>query len=293
MNTPTASGAPELASHRFTEVFPLMDGDGLAELAADIKERGLDEPIVLFGGAIADGRNRYVACQAAGVAPVFDEFTGSEEELLGWVMARNLQRRHLSPSQRALIAAEVAEPRFRRRGRRAIQEDDKALAVAARTVNVHVRTAQYAATLRKRGIAPLVELVRGGEMSLKVADKIATQTKTRQRRLVAAGPAAMVREYRRLGGKGSGSAEELAAIRAARHAAARPAPKTRAWDLRFTSFGKTLGACGRDEIEAEFNRLAENERLLRALLGRLPATGTVEESIGEAEFAAMLEAARQ
>ena len=46
-------------SHRFAEIFPLIEGDAFAELAADIKAHGLREPIVVFENKILDGRNHF------------------------------------------------------------------------------------------------------------------------------------------------------------------------------------------------------------------------------------------
>jgi hypothetical protein len=56
--------------------------------------------------AILDGRNRYRACLAAGVGPVFRPFTGDDP--IRFVLAANIHRRHLTESQRAMIAAQIA-----------------------------------------------------------------------------------------------------------------------------------------------------------------------------------------
>jgi hypothetical protein len=57
--------------------FPLLPEEELQELAEDIKLRGLLHPIVVFHGQILDGRNRLAACEVAGVAPRFIEWSGS------------------------------------------------------------------------------------------------------------------------------------------------------------------------------------------------------------------------
>ena len=95
-----------LEPHPFAALFPELPPEELIQLARDIKERGLLEPIILHKGLILDGRNRYRACQIAGVKPRIEEFDAkaakrSPEE---FVLSRNLRRRHLSVGQKAAIA---------------------------------------------------------------------------------------------------------------------------------------------------------------------------------------------
>ena len=96
----------ELGAHPLAEMFPLMDGEDLTALAEDIKQHGLNQPIIIYEGLILDGRNRFKACQLAGVGPVFDNYQG--DDALGYVLSLNLHRRHLTSSQRAALAAEIA-----------------------------------------------------------------------------------------------------------------------------------------------------------------------------------------
>jgi hypothetical protein len=97
--------------HPLATLFPELPPDELAELASDIKARGQLEPIILYKGRILDGRNRYRACQIAGVKPQTEDFDAkatkrSPEEL---VLSRNLRRRHLTVGQKAAIALDWSE----------------------------------------------------------------------------------------------------------------------------------------------------------------------------------------
>ncbi|MBT3381167.1 MAG: ParB N-terminal domain-containing protein [Lentisphaerae bacterium] len=93
-----------LEPHPLSNLLPMMSEDELKKLRADILEVGLKEPIMLFEGKILDGRNRYRACQDLGVEPTFEEFDGTADEALDYVLAKNVQRRQLSGSQRAIVA---------------------------------------------------------------------------------------------------------------------------------------------------------------------------------------------
>ena len=93
--------------HELCKMFPEADEQTLKEMAEDIKENGQNEPIILYEGKILDGRNRLLACEIAGVEPSFIQFSG--EEPLQFVLSKNLYRRHLSDSQRAMMAHKVWE----------------------------------------------------------------------------------------------------------------------------------------------------------------------------------------
>jgi ParB-like chromosome segregation protein Spo0J len=76
-------------------------------LKADIGENSLLDPITTYQGQIVDGRNRYRACRELGIEPRTVEWSGTGS-LLDFVVSRNDRRRHLTDSQRALVAARVA-----------------------------------------------------------------------------------------------------------------------------------------------------------------------------------------
>lgn len=92
--------------HPVADLFPMLGDEELQELAADIRERGLLQPIVLdTDGRILDGRNRYSACQLAGVEPQFVTYDGDDPS--GYALAVNINRRHLTQGQKAMIAAKA------------------------------------------------------------------------------------------------------------------------------------------------------------------------------------------
>lgn len=95
-----------MQTHPLADLFPLIQGNEFDELVSSIKAHGLREPITLINDVILDGRNRFRACQASGVEPRFEEFTGDDP--YAFVADKNLHRRHLNPSQLGLIGAKMA-----------------------------------------------------------------------------------------------------------------------------------------------------------------------------------------
>ena len=92
--------------HELASLFPMLPETEINLLAQDIKTNGLMSPITLYGDKILDGRNRYKACELAGVEPFFTEYTGNDP--LQYVISLNLSRRHLNESQRAVVAEKIA-----------------------------------------------------------------------------------------------------------------------------------------------------------------------------------------
>jgi hypothetical protein len=62
--------------------------------------------VIIYENKILDGRNRYLACQKAGIEPRFEQFTGNNP--LDFVISTNLHQRNLYESQRAVIAKRLA-----------------------------------------------------------------------------------------------------------------------------------------------------------------------------------------
>lgn len=102
-------------NHPVADLFPMMDTSALNALAADIEANGLREAIVLHEDKVLDGRSRLAACQLAGVEPRFEQYVPAGS-LTAYVLSKNLHRRHMTPSQLALVAAN-ARPLFEEEAR--------------------------------------------------------------------------------------------------------------------------------------------------------------------------------
>lgn len=97
----------EIQLHEYANIFPMMDGVDFDNLKKDLSENGFDKtrPIILHEGKILDGRNRFKACSELKIKPSFEKFQGRDS--LGFVISTNLNRRHLTKSQRATVAVEI------------------------------------------------------------------------------------------------------------------------------------------------------------------------------------------
>lgn len=146
-----------------------MSPDEFTELCEGVRKDGLREPIITFNGEVLDGQNRQNACEVAKRKPIFKAFKGTEKEALEFVIAKNFQRRHLNPGQRAMIAVQLADCR----------NSDTSLSEAAKTVQVHRGTAQLAKRVKSKAPA-LAKKVASGKITLNAA--IVKISEPRQRR---------------------------------------------------------------------------------------------------------------
>jgi protein gp37/ParB-like chromosome segregation protein Spo0J len=156
--------------HPIAEVWPLLDDDALKALAEDIKANGLEHPIVLYEGKVLDGRNRYRACEMAGVEPRYVAYDGNDP--VGKAISLNEQRRHLDTSQRALVAARLATLR---EGRPAKTGEISPVSQgrAAEVMNVSRDSVKFAAKVMRDGTAALLQAVERGEIAVSTAAKLA------------------------------------------------------------------------------------------------------------------------
>ena len=98
----------DIKFHPVAGIFPMMNALEFEGLKADIEKHGQLEPIWTHNGEIIDGRNRYLACRELGIEPKIREWEPvNGAELVDFVISLNLQRRHLTASQKALVAVDA------------------------------------------------------------------------------------------------------------------------------------------------------------------------------------------
>lgn len=175
--------------HPFADKFPLLEGGEFEELAADIKRNGLREPIVLTNdkATLVDGRNRYRACEAAGVDLVYETLPAryTEVMILDLIVSENVKRRHLNAGQLSMLALDyekaIAAETDRARSKlsaadRPPKEARSSRAKAAKAVGASGRGVQRAKAVQ-RDAPDLADKVRKGEMALDAAAKQASSRK--------------------------------------------------------------------------------------------------------------------
>lgn len=107
-----------LELHDLCSMFPEMGEDDFDSLLDSMKNNGFlsTDPIVLIwkdneegedgDWLILDGQNRFLAASQTKKTPTFVQYKGDDP--LGFVVARNMDRRHLNTGQKAAIATQIA-----------------------------------------------------------------------------------------------------------------------------------------------------------------------------------------
>src|SRR5215470_1840534 len=173
-----------LQPHQLASLFPPLTEPELKDLGDDIKANGLRHDIVTFEDRTLDGVNREKACLMVGVKPRYTPFQGEYAAAVKFVMSANLQRRHLTQSQRANIAAKLETMthggnRKKVNGQDAPAHVDRATAAAA--LNVSERSVADAAAVQTHGTPELQESVSDGTIQVKPAAKLARRSPEEQR----------------------------------------------------------------------------------------------------------------
>ncbi len=155
--------------HPLAELFPMMLEKDVRELADDICTFGQREPIQLLDGMVLDGRNRLAACRIAEVEPVFVEFDGGDA--LNFVLSHNLYRRHLSESQRAIVAARLVD------WETGLNQHSAGAAnlpahEAARRLSISERAVRAARRIHERGAGELVDAIRDGRVTVHAGEAL-------------------------------------------------------------------------------------------------------------------------
>jgi hypothetical protein len=113
------------------------------------------------------------------VEPKFEQYEGSDP--LGYVLSRNLHRRHLTESQRAMVAAKAADLK------RGANQHSEGLPIgrAADLLNVGQRSVARAREVLRRGVPELAKAVEGGKLPVSSAAEISRMPVEEQRETVA------------------------------------------------------------------------------------------------------------
>jgi hypothetical protein len=155
----------EYGFHPAADLFPMMSDDELDALGSDMLEHGQRESIVLYKDMILDGRNRYRACILKGINPRFREELPPDP--YAFVASANLHRRHLDPSQRAMIAADLATLRDGQHKAGSPQgEAGKTQEEAATILDVGKRSVKRARYVKDHGVPDLVAAVEKGAVKV-------------------------------------------------------------------------------------------------------------------------------
>ena len=195
----------EYEFHEAANIFPL-DDENLDALAADIEEHGLQLPIEFCEGKIIDGRRRYLACRLRGMTP--DMIDVEPPDPIAYGKSLNLHRRHLTESQRSMVAARAKElyaAKAKERQKATLKRGDKApdpenvperekgdaRDQAGAEFGVSGRTVDHASKVLDKGSKPLQDAVDRGEVAVSTAAKLAELPKAEQTRAVKGGKAAI------------------------------------------------------------------------------------------------------
>lgn len=197
-------GAPRPKYHPFANLFPMLSDDRRETFRNSLSENQ-NHPIVLHKGMILDGRNRERELVELGKPVAYCLFIGTDAQAFEFVMAENLERRHLNESQRAMLAARAATIRlggnqhtqgapigagslFAASEPEVMPAPVVSQSEAADKLSIGRRSVQRAATVLEKGTAELQEAVDQGSVVVSIAAEIAERPAEEQKAILDALP---------------------------------------------------------------------------------------------------------
>ena len=167
--------------HPAADIFPLIEGAEFDSFCEDIRTHGLMEPVVIdaASGQLIDGRNRVRACDRLGLKVKTTRYDGAD--VTQFVISHNLHRRHLTDSQRAMIAGKLATraPGYRAeilRNRNELHHMGElippSIDEAATLLGVKANTVSRAKVILRDGTPDLVDLVSSGRAPVTTAARV-------------------------------------------------------------------------------------------------------------------------
>ncbi len=168
--------APPLPLHPLAEaIVPMRDDASIRESARHIGPNDPIDPIILFEDQVLDRWELYLACLEAGREPTFETYTGKDP--LRFLIDRQINRGHLSESQRAMLGARVCVLPV---GGNQYSEG-RSIGRASELLNVSPKSISRAKKVLARGIPELVKAVDDGLLKVGKAYDIAKKQPQQQR----------------------------------------------------------------------------------------------------------------
>lgn len=150
--------------HPVAALFPAMEAEDRRRMREDIEAQGVRRPVEVQGRFLLDGRTRLSICGELGIEAPWVE-VGVDVDAVGWILSANVHRRHLSTSQRAVLAAELV-------GVAGEGREGMTLEAAAEAVNVSRMSVARAKAVGDAGSEELREAVRDGTVTVADAYKV-------------------------------------------------------------------------------------------------------------------------
>jgi len=158
----------ELEIHALANIFPEMSEKEFKVFSADIKAKGLQTKITIYEGKVLEGRNRYKAARYSLNDDSFQQLPVGVNPV-DYVISMNVNRRHLSTSQRALIASRLVTTKL---GSNQHANGGVTFEKAAKMLNVGETILKDGKVVFENGAKEVIEKIQKGDLTIGKAKEI-------------------------------------------------------------------------------------------------------------------------